>query len=102
MPFDGTEYDLTTPSLANLAYLLRHREKWPAGFSWDYSSPYGCAIGLAWKKWPDRKGLKLGSSLPDAVVTQVRPPRRWWRLSLPRMSDVQPEHVADAIDRLLV
>lgn len=39
--------DLSTPSLEGLAYLLRHPEKWPEGFVWDYSDCHTCAVGLA-------------------------------------------------------
>lgn len=43
--------DLSTPSLEGLAYLLRHPEKWPEGFKWDYSECSQCAMGLAFHLW---------------------------------------------------
>jgi hypothetical protein len=54
MPFDGKSFvpDLTVPSLENLAFMLRHRETWPADFEWNYVYLETCAIGLADRMWP--------------------------------------------------
>lgn len=43
--------DLSKPSIAGLAYALRHREIWPKGFKWDFPQPDGCAIGLGGRLW---------------------------------------------------
>jgi hypothetical protein len=48
--------DLTYPSLRALAYVLRHPELWPPGFSWDFArtgDDCGCAIPLSHHLWPD-------------------------------------------------
>lgn len=42
---------LDQPSLQALAYLLRHREKWPKDFSWDFGYCNRCAMGLAAELW---------------------------------------------------
>lgn len=45
--------DLTIPSLAGLAWALRHRETWPQSYHWSFSSASTCAMGLVTKLWPD-------------------------------------------------
>lgn len=59
MPLDSTNWsqtetkpDLSKPSLEGLSWLLRQPEKWPSGFSWDYSKPSRCAVGLGRRVWP--------------------------------------------------
>lgn len=44
---------LDTPSLEGLAYLLRHPERWPAGFEWSFYACNTCAMGLAVQVWCD-------------------------------------------------
>lgn len=45
-------------TLADLAYVLRHKELWPANFGpWSYCSADTCAIGLVAALW----GMKLDS-----------------------------------------
>jgi hypothetical protein len=105
MPFDGTERDLTVPSLANLAYLLRHRELWPAGFHWNYAMSSCCALGLARRRWgqnaadPDF-GQRPGGTIviPQGVFSGLGHKD----FGAPDYDRVQPDHVADAIDRHLV
>lgn len=101
MPFDGSPPipDLSVPSLANLAYALRHRETWPPTFHWDYRFFSSCAIGLSLELWPRST---FACCIPMAIFVEVRPPMRWRDfLTGPRsLADVQPQHVADAIDRL--
>jgi hypothetical protein len=43
--------DLSKPSPAALAYILRHKELWPPGFEFDYSDCCYCAMGLADQLW---------------------------------------------------
>lgn len=43
--------DLSKPSLEALAYLLRHKELWPAGFEWNFDECDTCAIGLTTRVW---------------------------------------------------
>jgi hypothetical protein len=110
MPFDGKvpAPDITnTPNLEVLSYVLRHRELWPDGFKWDYTSCLTCAFGMAskiWRNihWPPADFLGTASSLfslrrDDAAgifVTASLEPNVLW-------SSVTPEHVADAIDTYL-
>jgi hypothetical protein len=56
--------DLTRPSLAALAYALRHRETWPAGFVWNYRYADTCALGLSHQLW--------GSSPPYSDTISYR------------------------------
>lgn len=54
MPRDTVSFveavlDLATPSLAGLAWLLRHKEAWPVGFRWNFANCPTCAIGLAYR-----------------------------------------------------
>ena len=68
MPFDGTYFqtflDLTElqpgkAGLRQLAYLLRHPEKWSSGHVWNFREvlgetrcgTMGCAIGIAKLQW---------------------------------------------------
>lgn len=43
--------DLSAPSLAGLAYALRHPELWPKEFIWDAAHPHKNPVGLAFKLW---------------------------------------------------
>lgn len=44
--------DLSQPSVAGLAYMLRHKETWPQSFGpWDFTRPQTCAMGLCMHKW---------------------------------------------------
>lgn len=43
---------LDEPSVAALAYALRHPVAWPRGFRWNYCRVNGCAMGLALALWP--------------------------------------------------
>lgn len=52
MPRDTVSFveavpNLATPSLAGLAWLLRHKEAWPEGFEWYYGRCTSCAMGMA-------------------------------------------------------
>lgn len=46
------EPDLSKPSIRGLAWLLRHPERWPVGFEFDYGQCSRCAMGLAAQVWP--------------------------------------------------
>jgi hypothetical protein len=61
--FDGLmPVDLDFPSAKGLAYVLRHRELWPAGFTWDYGYCDTCAIGLASRLWAI-SSIELGRAI---------------------------------------
>jgi hypothetical protein len=50
----GAIPDLTKPSKEALIHLLRNREKWPEGFSWEFTSTCRCAMGIAHQVWPEK------------------------------------------------
>jgi hypothetical protein len=78
----------TEPSLADLAFLLRHKKHWPDGFVWDYTHKDHCADGLSRKVFGrDVPGLA------ESHVTYAAAAKR----NIP-MQDVTPEMVADDID----
>jgi len=91
------------PSLRNLSYILRHREWWPDGFTWNYRVIDCCGWGLCEKLWNgmEPSDLPMGpqmGSFDDIFVCPVS----WWRMPFrsykTRMSAVTPEMVADRID----
>jgi hypothetical protein len=98
------------PSLANLAYILRHRELWPEGFAWDFSVRRTCAMGLSDLLWGQDP-----ATLPDALTmptetfnnifcrTSTKVWLRIWRIKFHcySMDHVTPEMVADQIDAFL-
>jgi hypothetical protein len=102
---------LAKPSLAGLAYALRHPDAWPEGFVWNFYDCRTCAMGMAAQLW-------ASVSRPIRVPA---PMERWTRatfnlssyevemlfgITLPVSLDIAlhkitPEHVADAIDNYL-
>jgi hypothetical protein len=97
-----------SPSLRNLAYVLRHEELWPTGFTWNYRYTDCCGMGISQLLW----GVDVGC-LPD-VYTYFRgdlvynlfcKPLSWFKMPFrtyhARMVAVTPEMVADRIDRYL-
>lgn len=99
MPRDTTQLleatpDLTRPTLEGLAWLLRHKEAWPEGFSWYFPDCSRCAMGLASRiwPWPDEHVLDLlgtgGSTFPFSQGAYPCDDR-----------DVRPEMVADLLER---
>ena len=102
----GKIVDLSKPSLEALSWLLRHKEMWPRGFEWNYSSCDTCAMGLAYELWTEncvgantywmKKIFNLSEEIAraifiDAVVGQGRL----------GFSDITPEMIADDIDEYL-
>lgn len=51
------------PSLALLAYKLRHPEEWPEGFEFDYCSQWTCAMGLACAMWWPKTGSMIKNNI---------------------------------------
>jgi hypothetical protein len=45
--------NLKYPSVAGLCYALRNKDVWPEGFTWNFSFPWSCAMGLARAMWPE-------------------------------------------------
>ncbi len=101
MPFDNTTAlveapDLTTPSLAALSYVLRHKEAWPPGHRWDYTHCRTCAVGIYKTLWPEAEYLRSVIGIYEYTRTfchhAYRPIRD---------PDVTPTMVADRIDAVL-
>jgi hypothetical protein len=88
-----------TPNLQNLATVLRHREMWPTGFKWDYSSCLTCAMGLAWRLSMISDCCTLSAAeefgIPFDVATRIF---LLLTIECGGGKNVTPEHVADAID----
>lgn len=88
---------LRVPTLDALAYALRHRDTWPAGFVWDYSHCETCAMGLTRMFW--NQSIFTLFDIPMEARANIfggagRP-------SNTPQPDVTPEMVADAIDAYL-
>jgi hypothetical protein len=108
MSFDSTPQlpDISTPTLANLVWVLRHREVWPAKFEWDYADCETCAMGLAARLWrqvyrPNSETMarvfrlsQLAASKQFTQAYSVRTERTGWRT----LSKISPEDIADNIE----
>lgn len=113
---------LEKPSLEGLAYLLRHPERWPKGFTWCYAHVHYCALGLAMSFWAikplcaviDRMAVidRLGLNAQECnrIFYDQRPPGHlallnanpnFQQFELAAMRAVKPEQIAAAIDKLL-
>ncbi len=109
--WDGKLFDLSKPSLTALSYLLRHQEKWPLGFRWDYSYCDQCAMGLARTLWerdydPYSDQIRYAESymrgtfgLSIETIEEIFEGGAWGEKIL---ETVTPEMVADRIDKFLV
>ena len=98
---------LDRPSLGALAFLLRHPETWPDGFTWRFAEAGCCAMGLAWRVW------RPGSSAPwfGGVAELLGIPARaafalfvdpsLWSVHLVGAdhAGITPEMVADELDQ---
>lgn len=91
------------PSLRGLAYVLRHRDMWPADFEWGYTDCETCAIGLAGRLW----GLALYPRASDngmmiaKVMGTTYVGAALIFFNLRPVETISPDDVADAIDRYL-
>jgi hypothetical protein len=101
-----TQPDLSTPSPLGLAWVLRHRDEWPRGFSWYYPNPASCGVGLATRLWPQAERGRVGSTshviahvmgmeVNDAYSIFIQTHR-----SFPgtNFTDVTPEQVAELLE----
>lgn len=87
-----------TPSLANLAHLLRHPELWPANFWWDARDPNYNAIGLSYRYW--RGPYPWSDHAAETVLmTHLQGCAASYKLRL--MKNIGPAMVANAIDQYL-
>lgn len=109
-------HDLSKPSLEALSHVLRHPEKWPEGFEWDYEWCSTCAMGLAGLLWNQlvsddpNEMLDRTASLFAARRADMAPifsgDGNWIPLAegctvLRNLKSVTPDIVADEIDKYL-
>ena len=102
-----------SPSLRNLAYILRHKEMWPKGFEWDYTHFDNCAMGMCSELWNERSVYSLvdtDSSFDTESMWDIEKkifirPVSFFKHPFTgvkgRMAMVTPEIVADRIDAYL-
>ena len=91
--------DTSKPSLRTLSFMLRNRETWPPGFVWKFSHCTRCAMGLAYRVWPQAvheptcgdmsNAFHLGPGVAMALFTHGI------------HEEVSPEAIADRIDNYL-
>lgn len=102
MPFDALQPDTAVPDLTKptpeaLAYVLRHKELWPADFGpWMFASCEHCAIGLANKLWFRHSKWWLTSG---DLVDILGLPLNAWTLFIKPNGDHTPEGIADRLER---
>ena len=107
------EKELATPSLRALSFILRNKELWPRDFVWDFLDCATCAMGLAWRLWaissPNSTAMAHAFGISQQISTDIFVGRSLFEargqgwLYRPGLLavDVQPEHVAAAIDQYL-
>lgn len=101
--------DLSKPTLEAMAYILRHREEWPKGHKWAYTTTLdktkcgtiGCAMGIAWATWPSayaqypRDIFRISKNAQEHIFFSAH------NVLNKSMYDVGPEDVATVIDLVL-
>ena len=95
--------DLSKPSVKGLAYLLRNKQLWPAGFIWEYQYHCGCAMGLAkrmWGKTPEMPDRQFKDAFYGRSDYGGKPYKRLGFIPKP-MSKVTPEDVAARLESYL-
>jgi hypothetical protein len=93
------------PSLRALSFALRHKELWPAGFEWNYSSCAQCAMGLAHAMWSNKVPAHDLESMTTAFnMNRKDADRIFLRASrvetIIDARPITPERIADLIDAL--
>lgn len=91
--------DLSTPTLAGLSYMLRHRELWPASFEWHYIIHTCCAMGLADRLWDIKCHKPFATSLD--MVRAFGVPMGWATKVFIYQTGATPSRIADLIDQYL-
>lgn len=95
-----------TPSLENLAVILRDRSLWPPGFEWDFRLIQTCAIGLAEQIWGEEAAIDVTHSRGflgyERMFLSKHVEWMWGFIPVGYNRDcVTPEIVARRIDRML-
>jgi len=88
--------DLSKPSLTALAYALRHRERWPEGFVWDFGCYGSCAWGLARQLWDFKEPHDLDERLRTEGFYEI-----FIKGACSSPGQVTPEIIATRIDNYL-
>jgi hypothetical protein len=96
------EPDLSKPSVRGLAWLLRHPERWPADFEFDFWDSRTCAKGLAHRQWPNEVPSPLSCEcITQALgITEAQTDRIFNGSRLWRTLDISPETIAADLDAL--
>lgn len=101
--------NLSTPSLANLAHVLRHPELWPKDFKWNDLHPHANAVKIAFLIWGgptsyDDRTEEYKNILAKMLHVSVDDVERLLCTHLSvgrRMFGNRPDHVAERIEREL-
>jgi|SRR5215472_7707298 len=96
MPFDATPQH----PLRELTDLLRHPERWPADFRWDYGHCDHCALEL-WGVLHEQALTPEAIGMSDDTFVEIFYGCRVKRIYGKSMMRVRPTDVAKAIDRWL-
>lgn len=88
--------DLTKPSRAGLAWILRHREEWPIGFKWDYHDLEGCALAFMRSHWGVENSENSAEVLGLTNGQRHKIFFATWKIG----ETIQPEDVAAALEAL--
>lgn len=91
--------EVEKPSLKALADLLRHPERWPEGFEWNFKVYETCALGLCHQYWgisnePLQGLLDISYEVSNDIFCTS-----WFNIG--PMSWVTPKTVARRIERYL-
>ena len=116
MPYDGPLSGRTAmpDRCLDLIERLRARDRWPAGFDWDFDNCDRCAMGMAMHTYGGRYfnlDLPRPYSFPDLVEKLVgiggEAANGLFRVPATRGGEaipgdrIEPVHVADALERYL-
>ena len=99
---------LDRPSLRALAYVLRHPDTWPEGFTWRFAEAGGCAMGLCCRLWqpgisaPWFGGVAALLGVPARVAFALFVDPALWAGRRPAtdMAAITPEMVADEVEHV--
>jgi hypothetical protein len=103
MPFDSTPQlpDISTPTVANLVWVLRHREVWPQGFQWNYGDCDHCAMGLAARLWSEIVSANTYTLAVALNITHFQSQEAFLNACLDKhMRDISPDDVADMLEQI--
>ena len=88
------------PTIGALAFALRHKELWPADFTWNFNMCETCAIGLAHRLWPQHIEKPHAGFMAQAFGIDAVSARQIFGNGYYSISPVTPEMVADRLDAI--